>query len=549
MNDRNHAAATRASRRGDALYEKPLPKSVPTRRLRGAGRPGRCCAALLAAWLALPAAAADPLEAANEARSWRQANELDILQRFDALLRIPNVASDRANIRRNARHIATLLGEVGLDTELLELPDRPEANPAVFGERLVPGAERTVLIYVHYDGQPADRAAWASDPWTPVLRTDLVENGGVEVPMALPLDPQWRLFARSAGDDKAPIIALHAALSALDQAGITPTVNLKVFLDGEEEAGSPNLRAMLERHEDKLEADLWLFCDGPMHQSRRWQLVYGVRGVVGFDLTVFGASRPLHSGHYGNWAPNPIMELVTLIGTMRAADGRILIDGVYDDVRPLTAAEQAAIDASPVMDEQLVRELGIGQPESDDRVEIAISRPALNLRGIASGGVGPDARNAIQTSATAAMGFRLVPDQTPERLRAALVRHLEEQGYTLLPDGQRAPTAEDRKRHPRLIRLDWEEDSGYPAYRAAMDAPLARELSAVLNQLSDDTLIQTPTMGGSLPIYVIEDVLEAPVLILPIANHDNNQHGSDENLRLQNLWDGIEIYAAVLTGL
>lgn len=492
---------------------------------------------------------ADPLQAASEARSWRKANELDIVQRFGELLRIPNVASDQPNIRRNAEHIVDLLEQVGLDMELLELPDQPGANPAVFGQRLTPGARRTVLIYAHYDGQPVDPGAWASDPWTPVLRTDLVENGGREVPMALPLDPEWRIFGRSAGDDKAPIIALHGALAALDEAGIAPTVNVKVFLDGEEEAGSPNLTTMLERHRDKFDADLWLFCDGPMHQSRRWQLVYGVRGVVGFDLTVFGASRPLHSGHYGNWAPNPIMELVSLIGTMRAPDGQILIDGVTDAVRPLTSAEQAAIDASPLMDERLVAELGIGRPETEDRVELAISRPGLNLRGIASGNVGPDARNAIQTSAAAALGFRLVPDQVPDQLRVALVRHLEAQGYTLLPEGQAIPTAEDRRNHERLVRLDWPEGSGYPAYRAAMDAPLAQELSAVLDRLSGDTLIQTPTMGGSLPIYVIEEVLETPVLILPIANHDNNQHGSDENLRLQNLWDGIEIYAAVLTGL
>ena len=496
-----------------------------------------------------PAVAADPLEAAAEARNWREGHELEIVQRFDTLLRIPNVASDRANIRRNAVHIAELLESAGLEMSLLELPDRPEANPAVFGERRVPGADRTVLIYVHYDGQPVDPAAWASDPWSPVLRTDLVENGGREVPLASPLDPDWRIFGRSAGDDKAPIIALHAALTALDEAGIPPTVNLKVFFDGEEEAGSPNLRAMLERHRDKLDADLWLFCDGPMHQSRRWQLVYGVRGAVGFDLTVFGASRPLHSGHYGNWAPNPIMDLVSLIGTMRSPDGLILIDGVHDDVRPLSNEEQAAIDASPLMDDRLMGELGIGRPETSDRVEVAITRPALNLRGIASGGVGENARNAIQTSATAAMGFRLVPDQKPQQLRAALVRNIEGQGYTLLPEGQTTPTPEDRRNHEKLIRLDWAENTGYPAYRAAMNEPLARELSAVLNRLSDDTLIQTPTMGGSLPIYVIEDVLKTPVLILPIANHDNNQHGSDENVRLQNLWDGIEIYAAVLTGL
>jgi acetylornithine deacetylase/succinyl-diaminopimelate desuccinylase-like protein len=492
---------------------------------------------------------ADPLKAAAEARTWRQSHELEIVERFRDLLHIPNVASDRVNIRRNAEHIAALLADAGLTTELLELPDQPEANPAVFGELLVPGAERTVLIYVHYDGQPVDRSAWASDPWTPILRTDLVENGGTEIPFAEPLEPDWRIFARSAGDDKAPIVALHGALTALTNAGMTPTVNLKVFLDGEEEAGSPNLRAMLERHKAKLASDLWLFCDGPMHQSRRWQLVYGVRGAVGFDLTVFGASRPLHSGHYGNWAPNPIMELVSLIGTMRAPDGRILVEGIHDQVRPLTDAERAAIAASPRMDERLTDELGIGRPETDDRIEVAIARPGMNLQGIVSGGVGPNARNAIQTSATANIGLRLVPDQTPTHLRDAIVRHVEAQGYTLLPAGQQTPTARDRERHDRLARLDWPEGRGYPAYRADMAHPLARELSAVLNRLSDDTLIQTPTMGGSLPIFVVEEVLETPVLIVPIANHDNNQHGANENLRLQNLWDAIEIYAAALTGL
>ena len=512
-------------------------------------RPGAWLGALLATLLIATPLAADPMTAAAAAREWRETQEVAIVARFDELLRIPNVASDQANIRRNAEYIAALLADAGLSTELLELPDRPDANPAVFGELNVPGAERTVLIYVHYDGQPVDPAAWASDPWTPVLRTDMVENGGREVALEAPLDPDWRIFARSAGDDKGPIIALHGALTALAEAGIEPTVNLKVFMEGEEEAGSPNLRAMLEQHRDKLASDLWLFCDGPMHQSRRWQLVYGVRGSVGFDLTVFGANRPLHSGHYGNWAPNPIMELVTLIATMRAPDGTILIEGLEDQVRPLSDAELAAIAASPLMDGQLVDEFGIGQPETADRVEIAISRPAINLQGIVSGGVGPDARNAIQTSATANIGLRLVPDQTPEYLREAVVRHIEAQGYTLLPEGQAVPSAGDRRRHSRLARLDWPVSSGYPAYRADMNDPLAQEVSTLLNRLSDNTLVQTPTMGGSLPIFVVEEVLETPVLILPIANHDNNQHGANENLRLQNLWDAIEIYAAVLTGL
>lgn len=496
--------------------------------------------------LALGLVPATPLsanEAAEQARAWREQHEGVIIERFADLLRLPNVASDRVNIRRNAEHIQNLLEQAGLSTRLLESDG---ANPAVFGERRVPGARRTVLIYVHYDGQPVNPDDWASDPWTPVLRTDLVENGGREVPMTPPFDPEWRLFARSASDDKAPVIALQSALLALDAAGIPLSVNLKVFMEGEEEAGSPNLRALLERHREALAADVWLFCDGPVHPSRRWQMVYGVRGSYGFNLTVYGPTRPLHSGHYGNWAPNPAMRLAELLVTMRDSTGRITIDGFHDQVRPLGDAEREAIAASPRMDETLLAEFGLAAAETDDRVELAITRPALNLRGIASGGVGAESRNAIQTSATASVGIRLVPDMQPAALEPLVEDHIRQQGYHVVHS---EPSPEERARHARIARVQWSSSGGYPAYRADMSQPLARETSALLDQLSDGTLIQTPTMGGSLPIYIVDEVLDTPVLMLPIANHDNNQHGSDENLRLQNLWDAIEIYAAVLTGL
>ena len=484
--------------------------------------------------------AADPASAAEQVRTWRQAHEQQIIDDFAELLSIPNVASDAANIRRNAEHIAGLLQPRGFEVRLLEADGAP---PVVFAERSA-GADRTLMIYAHYDGQPVDPAEWASDPWTPVLRDGPVELGGQSVPMRAPFDPEWRIFARSAGDDKAPIIALAAALDALDAAGTAPSVNLKLFLDGAEEAGSPHLRQILSAHGDLLAADLWLFCDGPVHQSRGWQLVHGVRGATGFDLTVFGPNRPLHSGHYGNWAPNPIARLLELIGSMRGPDGRILIDGFNDQVEPPTLGELAAIESAPRMDEQLVADLGIGRPETDERLELAIMRPALNLRGIRSGGVGAEAANSIPTRATASIGLRLVPGQTPAFLREAVERHVLAQGY-LLVSGE--PTPEQRAAHERIARLDWE--SGYPAYRAPLDLPVAQSVARILDQLRDEELIRLPTMGGSLPIYVIEEATGAPVLILPIANHDNNQHGKNENLRLQNLWDAIEIYAAVITNL
>ena len=488
-----------------------------------------------------PNVAAD--QTTEKVSQWRQAHEQQIVDQFAELLSIPNVASDTTNIRKNANYISRLLRDVGMSVELLELEG---SNPVIFAERKSPGATKTVMIYVHYDGQPVNPDNWASDPWVPVMRTDMVENGGKQVPMKVPFDPEWRLFGRSAGDDKAPVIALQSALKALMSSGIEPTVNLKVFMEGEEEAGSPNLRRMLEAYKDKLAADLWLFCDGPAHQSRRWQLVYGVRGTYGFNLTVYGPNRPLHSGHYGNWAPNPIMLLTELIGSMREANGNILVDGYYKQVQPLSPAELDAIAASPNMDGLLTADLGIGVPETESRLELAISRPAMNLRGIRGGDVGAKARNAIQPSASASIGLRLVPAQTPQYLRGVIEKHIEAQGYHII---QNEPTAEQRQQHKRLARVNWSSYGGYPAYRADFNEPLAVQISTILDKLSDRTLIQTPTMGGSLPLYIVEDVLQTPILILPIANHDNNQHGANENLRLQNLWDAIEIYAAVLTGL
>jgi len=488
------------------------------------------------------AAAGDPAGAAGVAREWRMAHEQEIIEGFSALLSIPNVASNTANIKRNARYIGELFTQRGFEVRLLEAGSSP---PAVFAERKTPGAEKTLMIYAHYDGQPVNAADWASDPWAPVLRDGLVGQGGQVIPMIAPFDPEWRIFARSAGDDKAPVIALLTALDALDEAGINLSVNLKLFLEGEEEAGSPHLREMLSKHREILGADLWLFCDGPVHQSRRWQLSYGVRGSYGFGLTVFGPNRPLHSGHYGNWAPNPIVRLTALINTMRDTQGNILIKEYNDEVLSPTLPELKAIEAAPSVDERLIRELGIGSPETTERVERAVMRPAFNLRGIRSGDVGAQARNSIQTSATASIGLRLVPAQTPAYLRKVIEQHITNQGYFIVHD---QPTPDQRATHDRIALLDWSE-AGYPAYRAPFDLPMAKSVADIMNQLGDDKIIQLPTMGGSLPLYLIDEVVGAPILILPTANHDNNQHGKDENLRLQNLWDAIEIYAAVLTNL
>lgn len=254
----------------------------------------RCLA--IALLLAAPSLFAGDLR--DDVRRWRSAHEANIVEELRALLEIPNVASDAPNIERNAALLAEMLRRRGIEPRLLRVDGAP---PIVFGEIVTPGATETLVFYAHYDGQPVDPGRWASDPWTPVIRTDLVERGGTEVPWndALKkLGAEWRLFARSASDDKGPIVAMLAALDALRATGHAPRINVKFVFEGEEEAGSPHLGALLEKYRDVLAADLWIIGDGPVHASRRMQLYYGVRGVVGLELTAYGPLRPLHSGHY-----------------------------------------------------------------------------------------------------------------------------------------------------------------------------------------------------------------------------------------------------------
>ena len=483
----------------------------------------------------------DVSEAVDAIADYRQQREADILTDFAELLALPNVATDLADMERNADHIEGLLRRRGFDIQRLSAG----GAPYVYAELKTPGAAETVLIYAHFDGQPVQEENWAYPPFSPTLLDGTLQNGGE--PIAIDevdgrFDPEWRLYARSAGDDKMPVIALLHALDALEERDIELSVNLKLLFDGEEERGSPTVGEVIDANRELLDADLFLFCDGPMHQSRRTQLVFGVRGSTTVDVTTYGATRPLHSGHYGNWAPNPIMQLSYLLTSMRDESGRILVDGYYDDVTPLNELERAAIAAMPDVTDILKDELSVHTPEGDGlRLEELIALPAINARGIVAGGVGAKGRNIVLSTATTSLNLRLVPAQTPERVRRLIERHLEAQGFHVVFED---PTAELLRTYPKVAKLDW-RGSGYPALRTALDHPMAERLTQLMQLIAPD-LIVTPTMGGSLPLYEFGSRLSAPIIILPLANHDNNQHAENENIRLQNIWDAMEIYGAVL---
>ena len=493
------------------------------------------------------ARAAHAAHAAEIARRHRQKNEHAIVRDFVELLAIPNVPNHPGapdGLARNADEIARRLERRGIRTRRLEVPGAP---PAIYGERPTPGATTTVVFYAHYDGQPVDPARWTNgDPFRPYLTDRALADGGKPIPFpaeGAAFDPESRLYARSAGDDKAPVAALLAALDALDEAGIRPTVNLKFFFEGEEELGSPHLAEVLAANRELLAADLWIFCDGPVHQSRRPQIVFGVRGIASFDLTVYGPRRELHSGHYGNWAPNPAFELARLLSSMKDADGRVVIADFERGMEPLQALEIEALREAPPVDADLRRELWLGRTDrSPERLEEAILHPSLNVRGLASAAVGDGARNVVPDRATAAIDIRLVKGLDPDAMIDRVVAHVRSQGFFVT---DREPTAEERTAHPRVARV-LREEGGYRAIRARMDLPAARRVVAAL-EAAHGPIVRLPSLGGSLPLAAFDDVLGVPLLIVPIANHDDNQHTHDENLRIQNLWDGIETFAALFT--
>ena len=477
-------------------------------------------------------------------RAWRGANESAIVRELAELTAIPNVASDTPNIRKNADHLLRMLEKRGFKPKLLESPGSP---PGVFAEKRFPGATKTLGLYAHYDGQPVVLADWKTDPWKPTLRTGKLEDGAKDVPIPErgPIDPSWRLYARSASDDKAPIVTLLAALDALAANQRTPVVNLVIFLDGEEEAGSPHMRDIFEKNRDILHADLWLVLDGPDHASGRKQVAFGARGVTTLELTTYGPSRSLHSGHYGNWAPNPAMRMASVLASMRDDDGRILIDGFMKSVRPLTKSERAAIADVPDMDAELRKELALGATEAGNAKLIErIHLPALNIRAI-SAGPSSNAANAIVTQAWASIDFRLVPNLTPEEVHRLVEKHLEKRGYFVVHD---VPDRTTLLAHPKVIRVVW-TPGGYPSQRTSLDAPSSKAIIAVVRAASDAPIVVIPTQGGSLPANLFPEVLKSDVISVPTVNYDNSQHAANENVRIGHLWDAIEIFGVMLVGL
>jgi acetylornithine deacetylase/succinyl-diaminopimelate desuccinylase-like protein len=477
---------------------------------------------LLAHAFTVSLAAQTAMEAAHQ---YTATHQHELVQHFSDLLAIPNVAADPANLKRNADVLVEMLKQRGAEARLLSVTGSPSA---VYGEIKTPGAKHTIVFYAHYDGQPVTPSEWkVTPPFTPLLR----QTNGEE-----------RIYARGAGDDKAAIFAQLTALDALRAAKIPLKANIRFVWEGEEEAGSPHLEQILMENRGLVHGDVWLVCDGPVDRSGRQTVVFGARGDTHLDVTVYGPSHGLHSGHYGNWAPNPAMMLAQLLAGMKDEQGHVLIPHFYDGIAPLSVLEKEALARAPVNDRMLMDAFSLGHVDGGGAhlLEL-INQPSLNIRGLSSGQTGEHAANVIPPTAIADLDLRLVVGIDWREQQQRVVDYIRSRGYFIV---ETEPTREVLLAHPKVARVVLDQAS-YNAIRTPMDLPIAQEVIHAVESVHIEVVL-LPTMGGSVPLGAMERAAQTRTITVPIANYDDNQHAADENLRLKNLWDGVETMAALL---
>jgi acetylornithine deacetylase/succinyl-diaminopimelate desuccinylase-like protein len=497
--------------------------------------------ALLVMLMAVTLAAA-PSPDVLRVREWRTKHEGQILTELIQLLSLPNVAANRTDIAKNADLLTAMFERRGFQVSRWET----KGSPIVFARRDAANSRGSVIFYFHYDGQASDAKEWTRGaPYQPAAF--LADRPLTISPQSAGLDPDVRIYARSASDDKGPIVAFLAAMDGLiaTKAGIPWSI--RVVLDGEEEAGSRNFNATMLEHAAEVKSDYAMIVDSPRHPSGLPTVYYGSRGGSGATIKVHGAIGDLHSGNYGNFVTDPAMALAKLIATMKDENNNVTIKGFYDDVVPLTASERRAIDEIPNIDQKLLEEFGLARQEHpDSRIELQHNRPTLSVLGLEAGNVYTGTRSAIPGSASARIEMRLVKGLTPAKQVDLLIAHIREQGFHVV---DKEPDMATRRKYPliaQVTRGGGGGGGGLGIAKTSMDNPVTSRAADAIRALNQ-RLVQLPTIGGGLPFGVFSESLALPSIGLAVANFDNNQHAANENIRVGHFWEAIEIFAALVT--
>ncbi len=391
-----------------------------------------------------------------------QSHRAEHIDRLFAYLRMPSISAEGIGIAENAAFLVDFLTSIGFDARAIETA----GWPMVHGHLAGPSGTPHLLLYGHYDVQPADPIdLWTSPPFEPEIR-------------------DGRIYARGAGDNKgqhfANLLALEAVL-AVD--GKLPC-SVTVLLEGEEEVGSPHIADFVRTHRDLLgDVDLVVTSDGPVHDSGRWTVEFGVRGVVSFELRARGANRDLHSGNFGGVAPNPIWTLVHALASMKDPDGQITIPGLLEAFAPPAELEMAAIEEMPDGTQSVMDNLGLHRldhPVGRGFYERLMAWPTLTINGLHGGYGGPGSKTVLPSEAFAKCDIRLVPNMTVEGTLEAVRAHLADVAHEVefIPGGGMEPS------------------------KTPLDSPYADPIAQAIETATGEAPLRVPAMGGSLPEYV-----------------------------------------------
>ncbi|NER12342.1 M20/M25/M40 family metallo-hydrolase [Leptobacterium flavescens] len=457
--------------------------------------------------------------------------------------KIPNNSLEHSDIMRNITWLTQKFNERGFNSAVLET----EGEPLFFAVRPIVQGLPTVLFYMHFDGQPVDPSKWDQpNPYEVVLKRKEGDNwqqvDWAELDKESDMNYDMRLFGRSVSDDKGPIVMMLNAIDLLKKNNKEIPFNVKVILDSEEERSSKPLPNAVKKYRELLQADFLIINDGPLHPSEKPTLVFGCRGITTVNLTTYGPVKPQHSGHYGNYAPNPGFQLSQLLASMKDKDGKVIVKGYYDGIS-LDEKTKEVLNSVPD-DEKAIRErLAFKSPEKvGQNYQEALQYPSLNVRGLSSGWTGAQARTIVPDKATAAIDIRLVPESDGNKLKDLIKKHIQAEGYYVT---DKAPTQEERMSHDKIVTF--ESGTVTPAFRTSLDDNYAKWVEDVLKNTFNEDVVKIRIMGGTVPTAAFINELNIPAVIVPMVNPDNNQHSPNENLRIWQISYGIEAFYNILS--
>ena len=422
--------------------------------------------------------------------------------------------------------------------------------PLLLAEKKIHDDLKTILIYLHLDGQPVDITRWnQEDAFKPVFKKN--ENG-------IFIEDDWnkiasynyselddkdiRIFARSSSDAKGPVMMLIQALKFMKLKNIDQEFNIKLIMDFEEEIGSPSLPSAVEVHKEKLESDALLIFDGPQHASGLPTLNFGNRGISSITLKTYGPIVPQHSGHFGNYAPNPVFRMSNILSSMKDENGIVKIKGYYDGIN-ITDEVKEYLDAVPDNEDEMKDKMEFKTPESvGNSYQEAIQYPSLNVRGIRSGWVGSEVRTIVPSECIAEIDVRLVIETDGYKLHDLIKKHIESLGYIVT---DKEPSKEMRLKYDKIVRFN--SRVSYPAFRTDINSDLGIWLKDVMVKTFGKEPVLKRTSGGSVPISPFVNTLNIPAVGVPTVNKDNNQHSPNENIKITNYIKGIETFIGILS--